>query len=337
MNSKEAELQDLIGRLSEGVLTDEDARRLGELLQGDPIAQESYLDHVLIHGLLEREFSATAPVSPQSANAGASKESREDVMLPPAAVHTARFVRPLSSAGEALSERARPRSSHRALAAAALLVTGVALGWFLPLSFPRSREAAPHPLALFDPGFEAHVAADANGAALTKWYGDLAESVGPWGNVTPIEGQRMLRFVKSSVEPGNAFEIYQLVDLRRMGHVVGRNMSVEASASFNSHHEGVDETDFVFGVTVFAFSDAPTVESELWPMRWQQPLTFSGRQLPSNEDPQSWQSVTTQLSLPDETRFLVVQLSITSTESDTSDQFPGVFADNVKLQLVSSR
>ena len=55
-NSKHGELRDLLTRLSDGSQTDADARRLNQLLRGDPEACELYLNHAALEAQLHREF-----------------------------------------------------------------------------------------------------------------------------------------------------------------------------------------------------------------------------------------------------------------------------------------
>ncbi|MBL8797004.1 MAG: FecR domain-containing protein [Planctomycetia bacterium] len=54
--SKRAELGELLRRLSDGDLSPEDAARLNELLHGDPVACERYLDHLTLEAHLRTEF-----------------------------------------------------------------------------------------------------------------------------------------------------------------------------------------------------------------------------------------------------------------------------------------
>jgi ferric-dicitrate binding protein FerR (iron transport regulator) len=80
MNSpsdKQAELRDLLRRLSDQDFSEADARRLNDLLHGDPAACELYLDHCTLEAQLRHEFSAeklTSPIppSPRAATRGHS-------------------------------------------------------------------------------------------------------------------------------------------------------------------------------------------------------------------------------------------------------------------------
>lgn len=341
MSSRDhGELRELICKLSDGALTNEEADRLNALLKDDPIAQESYLDHLMIDGLLEREFDGAAAGFPSSMR-GEKLDvecGSSDVPQPVACTAAPAELFPSLRQGiQTWVPLIRLKFSRWALAAGFLLIAGLATGWFFP--FPRWREASPQPLALSNAGFESGtpLPVEIGATAVAPWYGDAAESVEQYLGVAPVEGRRMLRFVKSSAEPGNACEVYQFVDLRPLADITCRETLVEASAFFNSLQDDVNEHDYTFGITVFAFSEDPSEESKVWPMRWQQPLTFSGSQLPADAVPQSWQQVNTRLPLPAGTQFLVVQLSVIRTNPDADSHFPGQFADKVALNLMSSR
>lgn len=58
------ELRDLLTRLSDGTQTGADARRLNELLRGDPEASEFYLNHAALEAQLHREFGAVPAAVP---------------------------------------------------------------------------------------------------------------------------------------------------------------------------------------------------------------------------------------------------------------------------------
>lgn len=345
MNHREDELRSLVCKVSDGTLTNEEADRLNAFLKDDLIAQESYLDHLMIDGLLEREcdgasagfpspLSGKLPIGPSGALAVACGNC--DLSTP--LTRTGRRARLFSLIGRGfqnLVPHDRPQFPRWSLAVA-FLIAVLATGWFFP--FPHLKvQASKSTLALSDAGFESVVPVEISATADAAWYGDKAESVEQFLGLAPLEGRRMLRFVKSSAEPKNACEIYQFVDLRPLAEMTCRFPVVEASAFFNSLQDESDENDYTFGITVFAFSEDPSDESKLWPMRWQKSLTFSGQQLPSDASAQSWQRVTTRLAAPLGTQFLVIQLSVTQTNTDADGQFPGQFVDDVQLSAVGVR
>src|SRR5262245_48097651 len=58
---RETELRDILRRLSDQDFSPDDARRLNELLHGDPEACELYLDHVTLDAQLRHEFGGEQP------------------------------------------------------------------------------------------------------------------------------------------------------------------------------------------------------------------------------------------------------------------------------------
>lgn len=56
-----AELRELLAKLIDGELRDREAKRLNELLRGDPAACDLYLSHVTLHAQLERELGGKLP------------------------------------------------------------------------------------------------------------------------------------------------------------------------------------------------------------------------------------------------------------------------------------
>lgn len=331
------EFRELVGKLCDGPLGDQDVATLNDLLQRDPISQEAFLDHLMIDALLECEFGGaktfSAPAGGQvqvNATEGRGMQLASPAIAPYLPL---KKDQPLKRVFQRWFSR-KESFSAKWVMASALILSGIAMGWILP--DPSFRNAQAKSIALTNAGFESSAAPELGEAVPDQWYGDKAESVEKSLGVTPLEGQRMLRFVKSATEPGNACEVYQFVDLRQVSDGVQQERLVEASAFFNSIEEGLDDGDYAFGISVYAFSEDPSDESKVWPMRWHQPLTYSGRQLPADATPQSWQRVDTRLSLPAGTQFLVVQLSVVRTNSDADAQFPGLFADNVALTLVSA-
>ena len=300
------ELRELVAQLSDGTAASGDVARLGELLKADPIAQEQYLDHMLIDGLLEREFGGAPPLDAHVTARTRGPRAGQSSRLP-----WARWI-------------ATP------LVVAALGIV-VAFTWN-----PSARALTARPLAIADSGFEMGLLAPASAAAKTAWYGDVADVVGDYSNVTPLEGNRMLRFVKSTADPEHMCELHQVVDLSTMSEAISRRpMSVEASAFFNAVPEHLADNDYAFGIKVYAFSEDPSTRPHLWPVKWEDALTFSGSQTRADAVSRSWQQVKTKLPLPAETRYLVVQIAVCRPEGEgTSEEFPGQFADNVALKLV---
>lgn len=319
-DSNPRELRELLARLSDGTLSKEETALLNQCLKSDPIAQEQYLDHMLMDGLLEREFGG-GPCPLEKIKTGMAANSIASPKRRSAASRGRRIGR-IPLAAWALVP----------VAASAL----IAVGWLLWASV--SGKSQDRPLHLADSGFESGLMNREGAIPKTAWYGDVFDVTERFSGVIPLEGNRMLRFVKSTVEPEDACELYQIVDLLSVSEVISRRrMAVEASAFFNAIKDEELENDYAFGITVFAFTENPAVQPHVWPMRWEHALTFSGSQTRADTDLKSWQEVRTRLPLPADAKYLVVQLVAIRTDTEeTEEEFPGQFVDKVALSLVSS-
>lgn len=312
-NSSSSRLRDLIAHLSDGALSSEEANQLNQLLQADPIAQEEYLDHLLIDGLLEREFGGTPPLL-------------ENPLSQPAAV-----TRAVSAVQATDRHFLRARIAKWSLAP--VLGVMAAVGWLL--WEPAGTASEPQQLNLANSGFEEGELIFQGRPSTTAWAGDLAETIEHFSGITPHEGRQMVRFVESVVGSADACELYQIVELGEVAEVIAsRPTTVEASAFFNAIEA---EDHSAFDITVFAFSTDPAAHPDVWPSRHGQALTFNGSQVRADADTKSWQQVAARLNLPADTRYLVVRLSvIRNTLEQPDNKFPGQFADKVTLNLVGS-
>lgn len=312
-------LRELIARLSDGVLTEQEASRLNVLLKEDPIAQELYLDHMLVDGLLELEFS---PAAAEPSSSIVNRELRD-----------------------AKQEDRCRRWSAPSLQTAVLLIAvlaggAIAGGWLSRIvATPSPTKSQRHPLALVDRGFESGTPLISAAPVTSLWYGDLAEVVGPHSGITPLEGEWMLRFLKSESEPNDACELYQMVDLRPMSAAIATGQaSVDASAFFNAIPDEARAEGHSFGVGLFAYAADPGQQRHIWPLRGTQPLSFSGRQEPADTDAGTWQQVAIRLALPADTTHLLVQVSAVRLSPSTAEsplELAGHFVDQVELVLAT--
>src|SRR4051812_15761299 len=109
MHDSSSELEQHISRLSDGQLDVAESERLNSLLKSDPIAQEAYLDHLLIDALLEMEFAGAVVT--------ASQESPESAL----------FARKVPAVPQARSFRERLRG-FQTVASSRKFLTPLALG-----------------------------------------------------------------------------------------------------------------------------------------------------------------------------------------------------------------
>lgn len=315
-NSNSGSLRNLIARLSDGTLSAEEEDQLNQLLQADPIAQQQYLDHMLIDALLEREFGGALP--------HAAINGMAQITVP--------LGSPIASLKASGLRFLRTRAARWALTPVLAIIL-VAAGW-LWREWNGAEIEQPQRLKLANSGFEEGQLIFKRRPSTAAWAGDIAEMIEHFSGVTPHEGSQMVRFVESVVGAEDACELYQIVELGDMAEIIAsRPTSVEASAFFNAIEA---EDHSAFDVTVFAFSADPAAHPDVWPTRRERALTFSGSQVRADSDTKSWQQVVARLNLPADTRYLVVRLSVFCNDSERSNsRFPGQFADNVTLNLVS--
>jgi hypothetical protein len=159
---RQAELHDLLRRLSDGQLGPEDCQRLNDLLLGNPEACELYLDHVGLDAHLHREFGQTpvgyTPQTPVADTPGSPKAAGSPVYRWMALFHS--------------------RVSR--FAAAVLLgvsLTLLSLPWLEPNNEPQTGNKD-------DEGTRGRAFAD---SVATLLFADNCE----WGKKKPIEGQRL--------------------------------------------------------------------------------------------------------------------------------------------------
>lgn len=317
--ARPGEVRELIANLSDGMLSRDQAVRLNECLKADPIAQAECLDHLVIDGLLEREFGgAVKPVDRIDLSGRRSSPMNSS----PAAPSTSRFF---------------PSRLGKLTLTALALTVAVGLGW---IAWGTGFVGPNRPVELASQEFKKKTTILPADAMLSaRWHGDEAEVVGSFSDVTPFEGSRMLRFVKSTAEPEDGCEIYRVVDLGAVAGSLGNHpTSVEATAFFNSIQEAMPENDYTFRIAIFSFLDEPFQRADESAPQWNAALAFSGSQARADADAKAWQEVTTRLALPAGTKYLVVQLAVVRDGAeDAEEDFPGHFVDSLTLNLVSQR
>ena len=237
----------------------------------------------------------------------------------------------------------RSRTLH---AAAAGLVVGLlcaSVGW--AVAVPGLLGVKSRPLPLVDPGFETRQAPGTDGVPrkFGVWSGDFsALSTGERG-VTPAEGKQMLRLLRADnqntppgSEPGSA-EVWQAIDMtpfQKAKH--NESIVVELSAQFNASETFGDERT-VFGVSLEAFSGEVQQLPELWHNRRDSALVRSGREQPADRKPSTWQTVSSQLSLPQDATILLVHLyAVRKGKAPLPPEFSGHFLDGPSLALLET-
>ena len=301
MKSSDTKME-LVRRYLGGASTLEEARRLESMLAVD--AQ------------LRRDYLAYARVE-----AGLSSKVR------PKLVKTASPARWLSW---------RPLTAAAAGIVFGMFCTSLVFGY----SMPRMVERV---LNLVNAGFEEPLAPLPDGIPLRfgVWSGDFSEIVGEQQGITPHEGQRMFRFLRSDSNdgfPARAYHgnMYQFIDIRPWREAISSGTAVvDWSAWFNCIREASGKPS-KFEASMWAFAGEPSVVRKSWEEKVHQELAYSTWRVVADDDPKTWQRVAGSLIVPPDTDFLVVELKATAADETPMNgvvTFAGHYADDVRMVL----
>lgn len=272
-----------------------DHEAFSKLLHADPLAQEEYLDQMLMHGFLHHHFSGFTHVSQ---------------VIPDKTGGGGRFYTPY---------RKRAIVACMSLAACLMIMasyfarnTSTDKGVLANASFEQEGAIAIHP-------------------ALSVWYGDLTQVVDQLNDVRPEHGENMLQLLRSVNEPMDSCEVYQVIDLRDVPQFTHRErLLVEASAAINSI-DAEDGGPYVFALHLYAANENPIGQTALSPEAWESELQFGGQQLTADSDRTSWQQIRSSLPLEIDSRYLILQLSVRTPHHPAGIDYPGQFVDHVQI------
>ena len=199
------------------------------------------------------------------------------------------------------------------------------------------------PVAMTDGGFESSVepAAEFVPSRTGIWSGDFATLSEEEMGVVPLEGKRMLKFLRTDnlfsppgVQP-SAGELWQVVDLAAARAALGRELSViEVSAQFNQG-PGVVGEKLAFGVGLLAFSGAASDAPAVWRERHELALAQADKKELADDLPNGWQRLSAQITVPREANLLLVQLRVVRQgKGPHSPELGTYFADDVQLRAL---
>lgn len=166
-----------------------------------------------------------------------------------------------------------------------------------------------------------------------QWSGDLVASVEAEAEVTPLEGNRMMRLtLKPSRELSHAWHIVDLADFPELAHAETRRL--EVSAAFNTPEPA---GALRYRVRLAAFSQEPTALREIWSdesVIFDTMIEQVVRNVWTQPDDRGWQTVQASLEIPPGTRSIVISLAAGATDPD---QPPEVhYLDEISARFVIS-
>lgn len=295
MNRTEHELE-LMRRYLEGVASQEETQELESLIVKDAGVRQDFLRYAhldsALAGVRRSQLSVVAP--------------RRSVWL---------SWRPLTAAA----------------AGVAFGIFGASMVW--AYAVPIANRVVKRTIAVLSEGFEdsqftphRRFPTEAN-----QWSGDLVASVEAEEEVTPLEGNRMMRLtLKPSRELSHAWRIVDLADFPELAHAETRRL--EVSAAFNTPEPA---GALRYRVRLAAFGQEPTALREIWSdesVIFDTMIEQVVRNVWTQPDDRGWQTVQACLEIPPGTRSIVISLAAGATDPD---QPPEVhYLDDVRARFV---
>jgi len=188
--------------------------------------------------------------------------------------------------------------------------------------------SAPAGAQLTDPGFETTTPSQQIPNVLGVWGFDRASTTGPVGGITPVEGALMLSFDGTapicSPEGGVSGDVGQLFPIEP-----GFGAGDTVAATVRVNRLDAPDADTQFFVALHAHDGAPstypTACSDVRPS-----LESSSFSILTDADPATWETIATELVIPEGATFMVLVLSARENiNSSDVPAFDGHFADDV--------
>ena len=207
-------------------------------------------------------------------------------------------------------------------------------------------------VTIFHDSFESGPSPVASGAPLDTdaWGGDYSEIVEAWPSLRPVDGKRMLRFLRADYpgkekQVGYFGDLYRVIDLRGdVSQFADGNAVVSVEAAFASLV--LEESGrFSPHLLLHALEKLPA-NAEAWhamieiPRRLEEAslASASRQELFLSSDP--WRHMSLEMRLPPKTRYLLVGLHIGDMEAarysgglPSDVVFQGQFVDDVRVKL----
>ena len=301
------ELERLIHDCLEGCLGESDAARLSALLEQSAEVRQRYWETASVHGMLEDALQQA------SLRVVAGKASVER---------------------ERVTGWLRWRSWPAAAAGLAFGVLSASIVW--AYAVPSLMQPVERVVSVLKEGFEKVDMTPQRGfpRVANEWSGDLSEPVAADAEVVPIEGSRMMRLM-----PQNSRKLcyaWRIVDVGEQPALAeGETRRLVVSAAFNAPGPA---RPLRYQVRLAAFSEEPATIRQIWnnePVLFDTVLQHVGRNLWTESDDQSWQTVRATLEIPPGARSIVISLA--ASEADPASAPETYYLDDVQARFVIVR
>ncbi|MEO1008571.1 MAG: GC-type dockerin domain-anchored protein [Planctomycetota bacterium] len=202
-----------------------------------------------------------------------------------------------------------------------------------------------HAQSIVDPGFETAGSTGLIPDVPGVWGIDPGSSVGPTLGVTPLVGDRMLRFegtLPVCTPPfrtdGIGGDVGQIVDLSAFADLIATGRAVARFSMAFNRVAGDADTDTEFGVFVNVLDGDPSTFPIACDRTRVDFLASAQTRIITDGDPSTWERAEVQLALPPGATFLTVTASAIENVLDGArgSEFDGHFADDGVLVVEPS-
>lgn len=172
------------------------------------------------------------------------------------------------------------------------------------------------------------------------WQGDVCEIVTASAGISPLEGNRMLRFIYADIGGPSAYwnacdvwQLVELVDVTAFEIEIDSGCAVASLSAYFNRILGDCETDTAFGIAIAAFAGSPST----WLGRFNSGdyLAYAAAVLFSDGCPSTWEPLSVNLPIPVGTKFIAVD--VLANENIFNDavapEFDGHYADAVSMTI----
>lgn len=225
----------------------------------------------------------------------------------------------------------RPLAAAAAGVVCGLFTASMVFGFVVPKPF--------RDVPIFVEGFENSPKATRHAFPLAadEWGGDLSAAVGAEGKVTPAEGSRMVRLMKTEKAKRRLSYAWRIVDLAELPAATSeRPLRIEVTAAFAGAEP---ERAAHYQIRLAAFSQAPADVRALWnnePLLFDTVLQHVGRNVHTMPGKSGWQTVQAGMQIPAGTRSIVISLGAGDEASDSAAP-SAHYLDDVRASFVVTR
>lgn len=302
-NSNDSELDALIDACLDGRLSEEEADRLSQWIEDSGEARQRYWEMASVHGMIEQ---AMQTISLKAVT------------------------------GEGVVTPMKPKGSSRwpriSAVAAGIVIGTLSTTAVFGFLVPKVTEVHPRLISVMRDAFEDPSQTFQQGIAryANEWFVHGNVEVVKTDHPMPVSGDYILKI--SANPERKKGQIHYLIDLHDYPEVLE---SDRRSIQVGSHFYTSGEKGGDYVIRIGAFAEPPEEVGAIWttPSEIQdRSLQQVSRQSLKNEEQVGWKELTTDMSLPEGTRTVIVGIMASHGRNDPSDR--DRYLDAVSMQFV---